>query len=291
MTQYLSTRQTLLNITIKALVKPLLIGATCFATACGAFAGTLFTEDFEGATANQAWNGYRGWHGQGWPISSNGPIIQALPNQDLYGSFTGFSETAFMQYDFEKAYSVEGAYRLSFDIRGSLHRSFQITLIDSQNARVGLQLGFNSTNIYQISGLFINSAESRTLYTEGGYGGASSAPENFTSGIFYPSFIDINGTSETVMIGEAALEAGKVRVVYNVGAGNSLSEYSIIFDLPESFRDLSGIRIQKAAGTSASWAINNIQLEQYNAIPEPSMAFFGVGGSLILICCRFFRMS
>ena len=269
-----------------------------------AFATVLFTENFSGATAGQAWNGYNGWEeivsegGTPWlTIRSEPKVASGMAGHFRYSSSTpGSNGTGAIQRLFDEPFELSaGAYQLSFAVYGRVHRAFQVTLMDSRQNRIGLQLGYENLNDYNISGVYMDGTTGeRTLFTQGRYWsprpGGEQPPDGWVYSNYYTVHVEINGSTSTLMIGGAALEAGKGRVVYNTDDATAPS-YTILFDLPEDFSDIAGLMLVKQYANENSWGVGELQL-QVAPIPEPSVAVLaiaGVAGGLLLLRRRSLR--
>lgn len=160
-----------------------------------------------------------------------------------------------------------------------MFRIFQVTLADSDDRRVGLQMGFNTSNSQQsIAGVVIQ-PDSQLLHRDGGYAATDgNTPANWSYDQYYRVTIDINGTGAELPFHGNPLASGKVRVTYNT-EDSSVSTYTMVFDLPTEFADISAIAMMRPAHVT-SFAVDNFRFE---AIPEPGTAFlFLLGGAAMM---------
>jgi len=281
--------------------KRLLSSLLTLAFSGSAFATVLFTEDFTAATSGQKWDGYNGWQeivsegGTKWLTIrketkiSTGMVGAFRSNADTPGS----DGAGAVKRMFDESYSLaEGAYRLSFVVQGRIHRPFQVTLMDSEGNRVGLQLGYGTLDDYNISGVHVNGESGvRTLYRDGGYWmprPGASAPDGWVYSEYYTVYIDINGTASAMEIDGLTLDAGQGRIVYNAKGGSGPS-YTILFDLPTEFLDIAGLMLVKESANSVSWNVGDFTLER-TAIPEPAAVGMILGGAIAVGCLTRFRL-
>lgn len=61
-----------------------------------------------------------------------------------------------------------------------------------------------------------------------------------------------------------------------------MAMYTVLFDLPDTFSAISGIRVEKASSTTTTWNIDNIMLESFAPIPEPGTTAMAAGAGSVL---------
>ncbi len=243
-------------------------------------AAVLFSEDFQSASAGQLWNGYNSWVGTG--SGTNADIIGG--NGGLVGHFVGTpSASGIVTHDLADTYSLStSAYRLSFDVSGALTRGFNVYLADDSNQQIGFRLGNNGTvsDDFKVGGYTRRGTTTTYSYAYNSPNPGGVAPANFSSTAFYTVNLDINMTDQTQDIFGAPLEAGKIRITYNVFGVGGMAVYSVTFDPPAGMDSISSIGVQKAIATTLQYSIDNLVLQ---SVPEPSIsALLPIGGILIL---------
>lgn len=265
----------------------LLCGAAAlgsFVLSCGELSAAtiLFSEDFQTGSpaAGMPWHGYNGWSeavvgdaGVRWTT------IRSRGGDDRAGAFlystgiAGSNGAGRVNYTFgPQPYALaDGVYRLSFEVQGRMYKPFQVTLADSSDHRVGLQLGVNgNTNNQGVAGVWMDPAGEVTRYTEGGYNTTNGqTPTNWHYASFYTVHIDINGTGSEMEIDGLSLAPGKVRVIYNTEDA-SVETFTMVFDLPTAFQNIAAISLMKPLENNVtSWSVDNLVF-QVEPIPEPA---------------------
>lgn len=227
----------------------------------------LFEEKFSTATDGQAWDGYGGWTG------ATDTTIKWVDGQMMGTSGIGLGT---MRINFPDSYFIsDSGYRLSFDVVGPLNRPFLVILADTTNNRAGMQLGATASGSMAIGGVSVASRKphsDRVAYNPNtGYDGyyGTTNPPGFSTTSLYQVFIDVNGTSVALMIGNSLLEAGKMRVTYNSREIEGMATYTTTFDIPEIFTDLFALEIAKVVGGGAIWSVGNFELTSV-PVPKPS---------------------
>ncbi len=245
-------------------------------------ATVLFSENFGSAVEGQTWGSYPRWSTTG---TGTGPAVIITAHGQKMGTFANDGVTLTTAFTQTYSLATQG-YRLSLDISGSLNRALVVVLGDSNNDRLGMELGYTGNN-YGIGGTYLTASQSygqRTHYNPdtgayGGYYSATTAPLNFSTTALYHATIDINGTSSALEIGGSLLEAGKMRIIFNDGQVGGMATYTVLFDIPVAFDGLSTLQIGKTAGGGAVWSIGNLALTSYAVVPEPStLAALLIGG-------------
>lgn len=256
---------------MKSQIRRIAIAISLIMIPCFSCAELLFQEDFSAGTEGQIWNGYNGWSG-----NDNQRILQN--GDSMMGRFVASPNSAgTMSRSLGESYSLDShAYRLSFDIMGSLRRPF-IVVLRGGDDRVGLQMGYSASGQYGIGGVYAPSISygQRISYNDGGYYSVDTAPQGYSESTVYKVFLDINGTDQAIDIDGVELAAKKVRVVFNTEGIGDLATYSIIFDLPTSMTAISMLEVTKIVGSGATWAVGDFSLHSYPAaIPEMSFGGF-----------------
>lgn len=220
--------------------------------------GILFAEDFSDATVGEPWNGYKQWQG------SESPRIRAIPEKGKWGWFMDEPPgPAGMRVKLPAEYEIDGhAYRLSFKVRGTTARSFQVTLADAEQNRLGLQLGMNDSNIFQIAAVMIPPSDKRIFFTDGGYHSAERAPDGYSNGELYSATLNLNGTKQKLDFGGIDVPAQHGVLSFNAEGLGGAPAFSIVFELPLNFLRFSELRVDKASTTTARWAVGDFKLEE-----------------------------
>ncbi len=254
------------NILERNHMKPIAVFVSLLMSATALLQGALlFEENFSGASKGQGWNTWSQWQG------SSTAVIDEVAGR-MVGSFPSDPTTvANIAYRFDTDYRLDAqAYRFSFELAGGYpSRHFQIALLDSDNDRVGLQYS-DLNNARSIAGVSVAGGVTQ-LFHEGGWSGTTSWPVGYDPNAFYRVYIDINGTSSAIMVGDDVLEANRVRVIYNALNQGVMERLVIEFDLPGGFTTLSGIRLARDVRSDQVRYVSDLSLQAY-AIPEPGAA-------------------
>lgn len=239
------------------------IGAGCLLLSMGHLRSedVLFSEDFTSEESGRPWAGYNGWEG------SDAPRVWKVADRGVQGTFLDASmEPATMSVKLPSAYPVEGhVYELTFEIRGTIARGFQVTLGSTEEEFVGLQLGVRDANVYQIAAVSISPNGTKKVYADGGYYSDTSAPPGYSKGQSYHVAVTINGSSRDLKADGRVVAAHQGLLEFNRAGEGGMPAYAVSFDLPPNLTDIAQLRVEKVATTVARWSVGHIKLTQIAA--------------------------